>query len=68
MVLSMFLKLEDRHCLVVGAGEIGGIKIRRLLVARAKVRVIAPWATPTVTAWALAGLLDWEARTFKLTI
>lgn len=64
-LFPMFLKLEDRHCLVVGAGKIGESKIRSLLVARAKVRVIAPWATPTVTAWALAGLLDWEARTFQ---
>ena len=64
-LFPMFLKLEDRHCLVVGAGKIGESKIRSLLVAHAKVRVIAPWATPTVTAWARAGVLDWEARTFQ---
>jgi precorrin-2 dehydrogenase/sirohydrochlorin ferrochelatase len=64
-LFPMFLKLEDRHCLVVGAGKIGESKIRSLLVAHAKVRVIAPWATPTVTAWARAGVLDWEVRTFQ---
>src|SRR5258705_3447683 len=64
-LFPMFLKLADRQCLVVGAGKIGESKIRSLLVAHAKVRVIAPWATPTVTAWARAGLLDWEARTFQ---
>jgi precorrin-2 dehydrogenase / sirohydrochlorin ferrochelatase len=64
-LFPMFLKLEDRPCLVVGAGKIGEGKIRSLLVAHAKVRVIAPWATPTVSAWARAGVLDWEARPFQ---
>jgi len=61
----MFLKLEGRSCLVVGAGKIGEGKIRSLLVARAKVRVVAPWATPAVSGWARAGVVTWEAREFK---
>ncbi len=60
----MFLKLEGRRCLVVGAGKIGESKIRSLLVARAQVTVVAPWATPAVTAWARAGVLEWKARPF----
>jgi precorrin-2 dehydrogenase / sirohydrochlorin ferrochelatase len=64
-LFPMFLKLEGRQCLVVGAGKIGESKIRSLLVARAKVRVIAPWATSAVAAWAKAGVLDWEARPFQ---
>ena len=60
----MFLKLDGRSCLVVGAGKIGEGKIRSLLVARAKVRVIAPWATPAVSAWARAGVLVWDAHEF----
>jgi len=60
----MFLKLEGKRCLVVGAGKIGESKIRSLLIARARVRVIAPRATPTVSAWARAGVLEWEARPF----
>jgi len=64
-LFPMFLKLEGRLCLVVGAGKIGESKIRSLLVARAKVRVVAPWATPTVAAWAQAGVLEWEARTYQ---
>jgi precorrin-2 dehydrogenase/sirohydrochlorin ferrochelatase len=64
-LFPMFLKLEDKRCLVVGAGKIGESKIRSLLVAHARVRVIAPSATPTVSAWAQAGVLDWEARAFQ---
>ena len=61
----MFLKLEGRSCLVVGAGKIGEGKIRSLLVARAKVRVVATWATPAVEGWARAGVLTWESREFS---
>lgn len=64
-LFPMFLKLDGRSCLVVGAGKIGEGKIRSLLVARAKVHVVAPWATPAVSAWARAGVLAWDAREFE---
>jgi precorrin-2 dehydrogenase / sirohydrochlorin ferrochelatase len=64
-LFPMFVKLEGRSCLVVGAGKIGESKIRSLLVARAKVRVVAPWATPAVAGWASAGVLTWDAREFQ---
>lgn len=63
-LFPMFLKLEGRKCLVVGAGKIGESKIRSLLVSRANVHVVAPWATPTVMAWDRAGILRWDARVF----
>ena len=64
-LFPMFLKLESRSCLVVGAGKIGEGKIRSLLVARAKVRVVAPWATPAILGWARVGVVTWESRGFK---
>src|SRR5215475_28886 len=64
-LFPIFLKLEGRKCLVVGAGKIGESKIRSLLVSRANVHVVAPWATPTVTAWDRAGVLQWSARVFQ---
>lgn len=64
-LFPMFLKLEGRSCLVVGAGKIGESKIRSLLVAHAKVRVVAPWVTRAVAGWARAGVLTWDAREFQ---
>jgi len=63
-LFPMFLKLEGRQCLVVGAGKVGESKVRSLLVSKAKVHVVAPWATPTVTAWDRVGVLRWSAREF----
>jgi precorrin-2 dehydrogenase / sirohydrochlorin ferrochelatase len=64
-LFPMFLKLEGRSCLVVGAGQIGESKIRSLLVAGATVRVVAPRVTPAVVAWERAGVLAWQAREFE---
>lgn len=64
-LFPMFLKLEGRSCLVVGAGKIAESKIRSLLVARANLRVVAPEATPAIASWDCAGVLDWEPRAFR---
>jgi precorrin-2 dehydrogenase/sirohydrochlorin ferrochelatase len=66
-LFPMFVKLEGRACLVVGAGKIGESKIRSLLTAHANVRVVAPWATSAVSGWARAGVLTWEARKFDVS-
>ena len=58
----MFLKLEGRGCLVVGAGAVAEGKISGLLDAAAKVRVVAPEATAQVKSWAAAGHIEWLAR------
>ena len=63
-LFPIFLKLEGRKCVVVGAGKVGESKIRSLLVSKANVDVVAPWATPTVTAWDRAEVLRWSAREF----
>jgi len=64
-LFPMFLKLEDRACLVVGAGSIGEPKIRSLLVAGARVKVIALEARLAIAEWARLGVITWEARTFE---
>jgi precorrin-2 dehydrogenase/sirohydrochlorin ferrochelatase len=64
-VFPMFLKLEGRRCLVVGAGTIAEGKIGGLIAADANVRVIAPEATEQVQTWAGEGKIDWERRNFQ---
>jgi precorrin-2 dehydrogenase / sirohydrochlorin ferrochelatase len=64
-VFPLFLKLENRPCLVVGAGTLAEGKIAGLLEAEAKVQVVAPAATPQVELWAEAGKLDWNRRGFQ---
>jgi precorrin-2 dehydrogenase/sirohydrochlorin ferrochelatase len=63
-LFPMFLKLDGRRAVVVGAGRIGEPKIKSLLVARADVLVIAPWVTAAVAAWAKPGVIQWEQRQF----
>jgi len=63
----MFLKLDGRRCLVVGAGDVAESKIAGLLDAAAKVRVVAPEATPQVQSWAASGQIEWLARACEPT-
>jgi precorrin-2 dehydrogenase/sirohydrochlorin ferrochelatase len=64
-LFPMFMKLEGRSCLVVGAAAIGEPKIGSLIAAGASVRVVALRATAAVTAWARTGAITWEARAFN---
>jgi siroheme synthase-like protein len=49
----MFLKLEGRQCLVVGAGKVGEPKIGSLLETGARIRVITLDASPMVRELAI---------------
>jgi precorrin-2 dehydrogenase/sirohydrochlorin ferrochelatase len=64
-LFPMFLKLEGRNCLVLGAGSVGEQKIRSLLDCGAHLRVIAPTASASVQEWAQSGLLTWLQREFE---
>lgn len=61
-LFPMFLKLEGRPCLVVGAGSIAESKIGGLLEANADVTVVAPQAKEQVRSWARQGRIVWEQR------
>ena len=63
-LFPMFLKLEGRQCLVVGAGKVGEPKIGGLLETGARIRVVAIEASPTVREWARAGKIELELRAF----
>src|SRR5947208_16592002 len=58
----MFLKLEGRPCLVVGAGTVAEGKIGSLRLAGATVRVVAPQADVAVQEWARTGGMRWDSR------
>lgn len=60
----MFLRLERRACLVVGAGVIAAPKIGSLLRAGGAVTVVAPTASQDVQRQAQDGLLIWLKREF----
>jgi precorrin-2 dehydrogenase/sirohydrochlorin ferrochelatase len=64
-LFPVFLKLTDRPCLVVGAGNIAEFKIASLLEADADVRVVAPEATEQIRSWAQSGKLVWHKRLFQ---
>jgi uroporphyrin-III C-methyltransferase/precorrin-2 dehydrogenase/sirohydrochlorin ferrochelatase len=61
----VFLKLDGRDVLVVGAGIVAERKIAELVDAKARVRVVAPEATDAVKALAAARALRWEPRKFE---
>jgi precorrin-2 dehydrogenase / sirohydrochlorin ferrochelatase len=64
-LFPMFLKLEGRECLVVGAGKVGEPKIAGLLDTGARVRVVAIDASSAVREWAQEGKLELELRGFS---
>ena len=59
------LRLTDRRCLVVGAGDVGLEKIEGLLACGARVDVIAPDACTGVRDLAAAGDVHWIQREFE---
>ncbi len=61
----MFVKLEGRQCLVVGAGAVAEGKIRGLLQAGASVRVVAPRAVLQIQDWAKNKTIVWHTRAFQ---
>src|SRR5436190_13040679 len=63
-LFPMFLKLEARQCLVVGAGKVGEPKIAGLLETGARIRVVSVNAGPEVREWARTGKIELELRVF----
>ncbi len=64
-LLPVFLRLEGRKCLVVGAGTVALAKIESLRGAGAEITVVAPHAHEEVRRLASAGTLAWHERVFR---
>lgn len=65
-LFPMFLKLEGKRCLVVGAGKVGEPKIGGLLDTGARIIVVASDATDGVKHWAQEGRITLELRSFAV--
>ena len=64
-MFPIFLKLDGRRCLVVGAGKVAEGKIAGLLEAGACVDVVAPAAVPQIKTWASDGVINWQVQDFQ---
>jgi len=64
-MLPLFLEIEDRPVLVVGAGKVATEKAESLLDVGARVTVVAPEASERVRELAARRALTWKARGFR---
>src|ERR1700733_9012568 len=64
-LLPIFLKLEGRPGLLVGAGTVALDKIGSLLRTGIHLRVVAPQAHPEIRRLASEGKLEWIERSFQ---
>src|SRR6266567_5106435 len=64
-LLPIFLKLDGRRGLLVGAGTVALDKVGSLLKTGLRLRVIAPQARPEIRALAADGTLEWIQRPFE---
>ncbi|GIU91607.1 MAG: precorrin-2 dehydrogenase [Acidimicrobiia bacterium] len=61
----MMVDLANRPVLVVGGGPVAVPKIRGLIEAGARVKVVAPSIVPEVETWHRSGVVDAERREFR---
>lgn len=66
-LFPMFMKLDNKRCLVVGAGKVGEPKIASLLDTGARIHVVAFEASDMVRKWAREGKITLELRGFTVT-
>ncbi len=66
-LFPIFLKLDGRRCLVVGAGVVGEPKVQSLLSANARVEIVAPETTKQMEEWAQSGAVTLNRRNFQST-
>lgn len=64
-LLPVMLRLENRPCVVIGAGKVAVRRVASLLECGALVTVIAPEASEEIRSLAAAGRLTWLARAYE---
>lgn len=60
----LFCQMKDRQVLVVGGGEVAERKLRLLLQAGARIRLVGRELAPEVANWVTEGRLNWQAQEF----
>jgi precorrin-2 dehydrogenase/sirohydrochlorin ferrochelatase len=63
-LFPMFMKLENKRCLVVGAGKVGEPKVASLFDTGVRIHVVAFEASDMVRKWAQEGKIRLELRGF----
>jgi precorrin-2 dehydrogenase / sirohydrochlorin ferrochelatase len=63
--LPIFIDASERHCVVIGGGEIAERKTRSLIEAGAAVTVVSPALTAGLAAMANGGAIRHLARTYQ---
>ncbi|MGA9424657.1 MAG: siroheme synthase CysG, partial [Terracidiphilus sp.] len=66
-LLPIFVKMEGRRVLVVGAGVVALDKVTSLLRTSARITVVAPDAKVEIRALEAEGRLNWVRREFEAT-
>jgi precorrin-2 dehydrogenase/sirohydrochlorin ferrochelatase len=64
-LFPMFLRLEGRRCVLVGAGKVAAQKLDALLAGGAHVHIVAPRATENIQQLVRQGDISWSRRTFE---
>ena len=64
-LLPIFLKLDGRRCLIVGAGTVAFEKISSLLKTGLRLRVVAPESRPEIRQLAAEGRIELIERPFE---
>lgn len=64
-LFPLFLKLDGRKCVVVGAGRIATQKLESLLHSGAAVQIIAPEASQEIQDLAQSGRVSWMPQAFE---
>jgi len=63
-LFPMFAKLDGRHVVIVGGGEIAAAKLDALLQAGAKVTVVSPAVNSQVSSLVKEGKIEWREKEF----
>ncbi|MBI4208416.1 MAG: bifunctional precorrin-2 dehydrogenase/sirohydrochlorin ferrochelatase [Deltaproteobacteria bacterium] len=61
----IFLDIKGFPCVVIGGGAVAEQKVRQVLAAGAKVRVISPRLTPTLKEWARGKRFEYKKRLYR---